>query len=77
MLKSRWFEVLNDLWGNKTRTLLIVLFIAVGLFAAGTIISAQTILSEGMVESFAASVRPAARFAPTNSLVSYPKWGAV
>ena len=54
MIRSRWSKVLNDLWGNKTRTMLIVLSIAVGLFAVGTIVSAQTILSEGMAESFAA-----------------------
>lgn len=54
MIKSRWVKVLNDLWGNRTRTMLIVLSIAVGLFAVGTIVSAQAILSEGMAESFAA-----------------------
>lgn len=54
MLSSRWYKVLNDLWGNKTRTMLIVLSIAVGLFAVGTIISARTILSTGLAESFAA-----------------------
>ena len=53
MLKSRWHKILNDLWGNKTRTMLIVLSIAVGLFAVGTIVSAQAILTEGMAESFA------------------------
>ena len=54
MLSSRWHKVLNDLWGNKTRTLLIVLSIAVGLFALGTIVSARVILDEGMAESYAA-----------------------
>jgi putative ABC transport system permease protein len=54
MLSSRWHKVLNDLLGNRTRTLLIVLSIAVGLFALGTIVSAREILNEGMAESFAA-----------------------
>jgi len=54
MISSRWHKVLNDLWGNKTRTILIVLSIAVGLFAMGTIVSARSILAEGMAESFAA-----------------------
>ncbi len=54
MNSSRWHKVLNDLWGNKTRTILIVLSIAVGLFAMGTIVSARTILADGMAESFAA-----------------------
>jgi putative ABC transport system permease protein len=54
MLKARWFKVINDLFGNKTRTLLIVLSMSVGLFAVGIILSARTILSMGLAESFAA-----------------------
>jgi putative ABC transport system permease protein len=53
MLRPRWFKVINDLFGNKTRTLLIVLSMAVGLFAIGIILSARTILSEGLASSFA------------------------
>jgi putative ABC transport system permease protein len=54
MLATRWHKVLNDLTGNKTRTLLIVLSIAVGLFAVGTIVSARTLLSTEMARSYAA-----------------------
>ncbi|MBN2392207.1 MAG: ABC transporter permease [Anaerolineae bacterium] len=54
MLATRWCKVLNDLTGNKTRTLLIVLSIAVGLFAIGTIVSARTLLSTEMARSYAA-----------------------
>ncbi len=54
MLSSRWYKVFNDLWNNKTRTILIVLSIAVGLFAVGTIISARTILSTEMDKGFRA-----------------------
>ncbi len=54
MLNTRWYKVLNDLTGNKTRTLLIVLSIAVGLFAVGTIVSARTLLSTEMARSYAA-----------------------
>ena len=54
MLRPRWYKVINDLFGNKTRTLLIVLSMAVGLFAIGIILSARTILSEGLARSFAA-----------------------
>ncbi|MBN1992705.1 MAG: FtsX-like permease family protein [Anaerolineae bacterium] len=54
MLRSRWHKVINDLWGNKIRTFLIVLSIAVGLFAVGTIISARSILSTEMAKSYAA-----------------------
>jgi len=54
MLRPRWYKVIHDLFGNKTRTLLIVLSMAVGLFAIGIILSARTILSEGLARSFAA-----------------------
>lgn len=41
MLRARWYKVINDLFGNKTRTLLIVLSMSVGLFALGIILSAR------------------------------------
>ncbi|MBN1933470.1 MAG: ABC transporter permease [Anaerolineae bacterium] len=52
MIGSRWAKVLNDLWSNKTRTVLIVLSIAVGLFAVGTIVSARAMLMIGMAQSY-------------------------
>jgi putative ABC transport system permease protein len=54
MISSRWYKVLNDLWGNKTRTVLIILSIAVGLFAVGTIVSSRTILATEMAKGYAA-----------------------
>ncbi|MBN1487536.1 MAG: ABC transporter permease [Anaerolineae bacterium] len=56
MFGTRWYKVFNDLWGNKTRTVLIVLSIAVGLFAVGTIISSREILFTEMDNSYAAIV---------------------
>ena len=40
MLSPRWRKVVRDLWGNKLRTLLVVLSIAVGVFAVGMIAGA-------------------------------------
>lgn len=48
MLRPRWRKVLRDLWLNKTRTLLVVLSIAVGVFAVGTIATSQIILSRDL-----------------------------
>ncbi|GIK36648.1 MAG: hypothetical protein BroJett011_04810 [Chloroflexota bacterium] len=48
LLSPRWRKVLRDLWLTKTRTLLVVLSIAVGVFAVGTIASAQIILSRDL-----------------------------
>ena len=58
VVRPRWSKVLADLWGNKTRTLLVVLSIAVGVFAIGTIANAFMILSEDIDASYA-SVNPA------------------
>ncbi len=54
MISARWTKIINDLWGNKLRTLLIVLSIAVGLFAVGAIVSTRAILAAGMAQAFAA-----------------------
>ncbi len=58
MLSTRWRKVLSDLWGNKTRTVLVVLSIAVGVFAVGMISTSQVILSKDMTESYIA-INPA------------------
>jgi putative ABC transport system permease protein len=44
--------VLRDLWEHKTRTLLVVLSIAVGVFAVGMIASTQQILSRQLMASY-------------------------
>jgi putative ABC transport system permease protein len=67
MLRARWYKVINDLFGNKTRTLLIVLSMSVGLFALGIILSARTILSDGLAESFA-TINPSSGTVRTTEL---------
>jgi putative ABC transport system permease protein len=54
VVSARWKKVIHDVLGSKTRTVLIVLSMAVGLFAVGIILSARTILSDGLARSFAA-----------------------
>jgi putative ABC transport system permease protein len=44
MLAPRWRKVLGDLWSNKTRTLLVVLSIAIGVFAIGMVSGGREIL---------------------------------
>ncbi len=48
MLKPRWRKVLGDLWSNKTRTILVVLSIAVGVFAVGMIAGSQVMLAHDL-----------------------------
>jgi putative ABC transport system permease protein len=54
MFGARWYKVFYDLSGNKTRTALIVLSIAVGLFAIGMIVNARIVLSEELTKGYAA-----------------------
>ena len=50
--------MLSDLWGDKTRTSLVVLSISVGVFAVGMIITAFAMLSQDINASYAA-INPA------------------
>jgi putative ABC transport system permease protein len=57
-MRPSWQKVLADLWGNKTRTLLVVASIAVGVFAIGAIASTYAIMSEDIKVSYS-SAQPA------------------
>ncbi|MEE8413377.1 MAG: FtsX-like permease family protein [Dehalococcoidales bacterium] len=48
MLSPRWRKVVRDLWGNKTRTVLVVMAIAVGIFAFGSSFITQEMLVASM-----------------------------
>ena len=54
MPSPRWRKVLRDLWGNKARTILVVLSIAVGVFAVGMITGTRVVMSREMHASWAA-----------------------
>lgn len=54
MLNPLWIKVVRDLWNNKTRTIIVVLSIAVGVFAVGMMATSQVILSRNMTSSFLA-----------------------
>ena len=55
MRKPRWRKVLGDLWSNKTRTILVVLSIAVGVFAVGMIGGARVMLAHDLAAANDAS----------------------
>lgn len=57
-MRPRWRKVLSDLWDNKSRTLLVVASIAVGVFSIGMIAGAYQIISQDMGASYA-SANPA------------------
>ena len=47
-MRPRWLKVLSDLIGNPSKSLLVILSIAVGLFALGMILTIDIIVSEDM-----------------------------
>lgn len=55
MISPRWRKVIRDLSGNKTRSLLVILSIAIGVFAIGMIIGTQILLDEDLTAVFAAT----------------------
>ena len=54
MLTPRWHKVVRDLWSNKTKTILVVLAIAVGLFAFGSVFITQDMLITDMDSQYRA-----------------------
>jgi len=67
MMRPRWAKVFSDLWDNKVRSLLVVLSIAVGVFAVGMIAGAYFIISNDMSAGYA-SGNPANIELWTNSI---------
>lgn len=48
MINPRWHKVIRDLWVNKTRTILVVLAIAVGVFAFASVFITKDVLVADM-----------------------------
>ena len=48
MLTPRWRKVLRDLSANRTRTILVIVSIAVGVFAVGTVQHLRTTILQQM-----------------------------
>ena len=61
LLAPRWRKVIRDMWQNKTRTILVVMSVAVGVFSIGVVMGAQrtflTALNSSYGESNPASGR--------------------
>lgn len=55
MLSTRWRKVVRELWENRTRTLLVVASIAVGIFAVGTVQHLRTVILSEMQSIYARS----------------------
>jgi putative ABC transport system permease protein len=57
-MSPRWYKILRDLFGNWSRSLLIVLSISVGVIAIGTVLGMQQVLSRALPEAYA-RIQPA------------------
>ena len=55
MISSRWKKVWADFWGNKSRTILTIMTIAVGTFAVGFTSNLGQYMSESMESDFLSS----------------------
>jgi putative ABC transport system permease protein len=58
--QPRWRKVVRDLWDDKTRTFLVSLSIAVGVFAVGMVAATRATVNRQLDESVAASNMPGA-----------------
>ena len=54
-LSPRWRKVWADLWGNKLRTVLVVLSISVGVFAVGMVYSSYLMFERDLANSWASA----------------------
>lgn len=53
---TRWIKVYRDLWNNRSRTVLVILSIAVGVFALGMIATTQQALTTSINEQYSALI---------------------
>ncbi len=63
-LRPRWQKVLRDLGQNRTRTMLVVLSIAVGVFVFGTILATRVIIARELHTTYLA-INPASAIITT------------
>ena len=54
-LSPRWRKVWMDLWGNRLRTLLVILSISVGVFAVGMVYSSYLMFERDLARSWGAA----------------------
>ncbi len=56
MLNVRWSKILHDIWLYKTRTVLIIAAVAVGVTAVGVTVTSETVLRRDLSEEYVSSV---------------------
>ncbi len=54
-LSARWDKVLHDIWDNKSRSLLVIFTLAIGIAAVGMINNTARMIKRDMFGDFAAT----------------------
>lgn len=67
MIPPRWRKVLRDLWSNKTRTLLVLLSIAIGVTTIGMVLTSRLIVERDLPAVYAAVTPPSATIYTLNT----------
>ncbi len=67
MVAPRWRKIGRDLWGNKARTILVVLAIAIGVLAFGGVFTARAVLLDDFAAAYDATQ-------PANILITGPSF---
>lgn len=67
-MTTRWNKIWRDLWGNRARTILVILSISVGVFAIGMITATRKALTESLAAQFTA-LQPADAILITDPLL--------
>ncbi len=65
-LAPRWRKVIRDLTGHRMKTVLVVLSIAVGIFAVGVVLGARGVLTREFDTDYLSSNAPSAEFATSD-----------
>lgn len=50
--RTRWYKIINDIWGNKTRSLLVILSIAIGVGVVGIINNARFMIEDDLFAQY-------------------------
>jgi putative ABC transport system permease protein len=66
LLPPRWHKVIRDLTSHKLRTVLVVLSIAVGIFAIGVVMGGRGVLTREFDSDYLSSAAPSAEFITTD-----------
>lgn len=66
MLSPRWKKIARDLWGHKLKTFLVVISVAVGIFAVGFVMGGRAVLTREFDVDFVASNAPSATFSASD-----------